>query len=535
MSRPFRQLALAALLLLALGLRLVGLNEHPVDADEAMHLHPRPAQEALTFDLMFNPPLFRVLTAAVAEVERTIPAARLLPAAAGTLSVLLLYLLGARLLGPQPGLLAAFLLAVHPWHIRHSQTIRCFALLTFLVVLFELLGSSRTRLARGSSDLEGSRDASGDVDAPLPEPRRGFPTRDVAEVVVLTLALLTHYLAFPFAAAHAVRTFLTGSRRRAVSAAVATAVVSLGLLPFLIGGTERKLGGGAPYEAGLAFLWSLARASLTPGGLSMAAALLLLVLGARDRSARPLLFAPAVWIGATLSAGLAIPIEVRYCLPALPFLLLLAANGAWRWWNGTAPWSVTAGSASGGTLRPRWARLAGATATVLLVLGVMRPLPAYLAAPRDPGAALALHPDLSHVEVDLRPFLPVLSRSIDAASPIFVAVLGPFHYRLAAEMSGGRYPDEAVLSENEEGSTLTAGNLLLVSADPDSVQLRPSDDARGERHGECLLLREPVFPCAPAPGCVPLRVEEGMELYRCGPESCGSFPCRSDRGEEGGP
>jgi hypothetical protein len=60
---------------------------------------------------------------------------RLLQALFGTLSLLLVYLIGARLGGDRLGLLAAFLVAVVPWHIRQSVIYKADMVLVLAVVL----------------------------------------------------------------------------------------------------------------------------------------------------------------------------------------------------------------------------------------------------------------------------------------------------------------------------------------------------------------------------------------------------------------
>jgi len=519
---PHRRLAVSLLLLLALALRTVGLADQPIHADEAMHLHPRAAVDVLTFDLMFNPPLFRVVTAAACAIERTVTASRVVPVLAGTLSVLLLYLLGLKTVGARPALLASFLLAVHPWHIRHSQTVRCFVLLSFLVLLAAVLADRR----------------------------KGKTGWDTGAAAAGGLAMLTHYLAFAQAAVESVRSLASGRRRAAAAYALPLVAVAGALLPFLLPGTARKVAAGSvAYENGLLFLLSLIRATFTPGGLSLVAAVLLAGLGATVREARPLLLPPITWIAATLAAGLAIPIEIRYSLPALPFLLLLAATGACAWWGSSAPEPSQGGcgdsprhgvrgapgarsapdsQGAAGVGRPRWRRIGAAVATLLLAAGVVRPLPDYYRCPSEPAPALAIHPDLAHVEVDLRPLAAELRQASAAAEPIFVAVRGPFHYRLAAELSLGRYPDNARLAESNDITVFEAGTMRLVTAAPDSPELRPDrpgTPAAGKARGPCLLLREHVFPCTPAEGCVPAVSSSNADLLRCPQDSCARFPC----------
>lgn len=75
--------------------------------------------------------------------------ARLLPALLGTLSVPLIYFIGRALFGGEVGLLAAFLLAVAPWHIYWSQNARFYTLLLLLyngALFFAFLGLEKNRI-----------------------------------------------------------------------------------------------------------------------------------------------------------------------------------------------------------------------------------------------------------------------------------------------------------------------------------------------------------------------------------------------------
>jgi 4-amino-4-deoxy-L-arabinose transferase-like glycosyltransferase len=101
-------------------------------------------------------------------------AVRLFSVMVGTLSIPLLFLVGRRLLGVRPGLLAALTLAVAPFHIYYSQEARMYALVTLLV-----LASTYYCLAileRGESS------------------RRGWSAW-VLYVVVTSLAMYTQYYA----------------------------------------------------------------------------------------------------------------------------------------------------------------------------------------------------------------------------------------------------------------------------------------------------------------------------------------------------
>lgn len=57
----------------------------------------------------------------------------------GVLTVLMVYLIGRRLFGHTPGLVAALITAVSPLHVNHSQEIRMYSLLTALVTMSVLL------------------------------------------------------------------------------------------------------------------------------------------------------------------------------------------------------------------------------------------------------------------------------------------------------------------------------------------------------------------------------------------------------------
>jgi 4-amino-4-deoxy-L-arabinose transferase-like glycosyltransferase len=101
-------------------------------------------------------------------------AVRLFSAVLGTLSVPLLFLVGRRLLGVKPALMAALTLAVAPFHVYYSQEARMYGLVTLLVLastyLFLLL-------------LEPGQD-----------PRFGW-VRWVLYVVVTSLAMYSQYYA----------------------------------------------------------------------------------------------------------------------------------------------------------------------------------------------------------------------------------------------------------------------------------------------------------------------------------------------------
>ncbi len=131
-----RFLALAALTLLALGLRLICLTFQPLWWDEGWSLYfattDVPNMLRLTA-VDIHPPLYYLLLHLwIGLFGSSVVAVRLLSVLIGTATVPLLYLAGRRLLGHNGGLLAAFLLTVSPFHIYYSQEVRMYGLVTLL-------------------------------------------------------------------------------------------------------------------------------------------------------------------------------------------------------------------------------------------------------------------------------------------------------------------------------------------------------------------------------------------------------------------
>jgi 4-amino-4-deoxy-L-arabinose transferase-like glycosyltransferase len=182
-------LLLAAVLLLALGLRLYALDHKALSFDELYSVfvaRHSPAQiTTLVAERDAHPPLFyfmlRGWMALVGDAEVRL---RLLSVLGGLLTVGLTYLLGARLISAPVGLLGAFLLAVSPFHVQASQEARMYPWLAVWVwtaglALFRWVEEGRGRwlLVYGLSAL---------------------------------LALYTHYLAFFVLPGHAL--FLARTR-----------------------------------------------------------------------------------------------------------------------------------------------------------------------------------------------------------------------------------------------------------------------------------------------------------------------------------
>ncbi len=176
--------ALAAVLAVALGLRLHGLTQAPLLTDNADELYfawyglnlilhgdaytwsylpGYPSTTVLhaygtTFPLvhhsMDHPPLFGLiiggwcwLTGARDMLQVTAAQVRALPVAFGTLSVLLAHLLGRRLMGPGPALLVAALLATAPGAVlvgrqAEPESLQALLLLAALLLTMRILDGS---------------------------------------------------------------------------------------------------------------------------------------------------------------------------------------------------------------------------------------------------------------------------------------------------------------------------------------------------------------------------------------------------------
>jgi len=130
------------LLVFALGL---GLRLHQLDADsfwrdeiDTVTVSQLPLvslPEALAEDGTF-PPLLYIVTHFFIRIAGDSESIVRLPAALlGAASILLIYKVGTMLWSGREGLLAAFLLAVNPWHVRYSQEARWYAAAVFLALL----------------------------------------------------------------------------------------------------------------------------------------------------------------------------------------------------------------------------------------------------------------------------------------------------------------------------------------------------------------------------------------------------------------
>jgi hypothetical protein len=462
---------LSGLFLVSLALRLPGLGAYPPSGDEALHLQPLSWADTWNFDLFANPPLFRLLVQALAHVDRSLAVTRLLSACAGALTVPLLYILArfyhSRILAFLPALLLAF----HPWHIRHSQTLRSYTLLTLLLVVS--LGCSLASLQ-----------------APRKKSRKVLSS---IHFIAIVLACATHYLAVLYLAAECLLVFFSGSKRSALIAfgtALLTTVSIAGI--GLLSGISHKLTAGASGSSALIHLFWLdtVRCLFTPGGLSLLCALVLFLFGCILQR-RNFLWIPIVIPLLAISAGgLVIPVEVRYCLPVLPIALLHLAMGfRWSW------------SRFGPTIR--WL---GAIGMTLTVAGLVFPLSACYQAATNQLPAQRLHRDLAHVDYDIRPLLPSLRDQIGDHPTILLIANDHLQHRLIVELNNGHYPEDADIREKDDTFKVETTDLLLV---------RTADCRNPISEYNSMILMSPSVDCPAPANCIQTARHNGASLWSC--------------------
>jgi uncharacterized membrane protein len=141
-----KRLALLAILLLAVATRTHALDGQSIWSDEGLSIYragqsiPGILSNTITLDGLesrdTNPPLYFLLLGLWQRAAgESIFALRYVSVLAAVMSVALLYQLGRRVFGRLTGIVAAFLLALSPFHIWMSQEIRNYTLL----LLFNLL------------------------------------------------------------------------------------------------------------------------------------------------------------------------------------------------------------------------------------------------------------------------------------------------------------------------------------------------------------------------------------------------------------
>jgi uncharacterized membrane protein len=130
------RLALGAIVLLTLVLRLLRLSFQPLWWDEGWSLYFATTDLGSMLRLTavdIHPPLYYLLLHFWAGMLGAGPVAvRMLSVLIGTATVPLLYLVGRRLIGATGGLLAALLLAVSPFAVYYSQEVRMYGVVTLL-------------------------------------------------------------------------------------------------------------------------------------------------------------------------------------------------------------------------------------------------------------------------------------------------------------------------------------------------------------------------------------------------------------------
>lgn len=224
---------LAALLVLAIASRLIGLTEHPIWPDSGFThtMTELPFSSLIMGHLDTHPGLYYVAAkvfSAFGEGEFWL---RLLSVVCGVLSVVGMYLLAHHLSGRFAGLAAAALTASSGLLIYHSQRGRMYTLL-FLLLVMAAYGYVLVlqRLASGGRHGEPARD------------RRDLLIGCVIYIVAAIAALYTHMVAAIFIASLCLTSlpFMVAALRRADHQALlcwigANAILGLAWLPWLFG------------------------------------------------------------------------------------------------------------------------------------------------------------------------------------------------------------------------------------------------------------------------------------------------------------
>ncbi len=129
------RIVLAALLLLAAGLRVMALDK-PLYIDEIVTLtvgaQPLAKMGAVMRQIDASPALYPVLLHGWLQLARSDAWARALSALFGFMAVCVVYLIGRRVFGVRTGLAAAFVAAIAPAHVHYAQYVRSYSLFTLL-------------------------------------------------------------------------------------------------------------------------------------------------------------------------------------------------------------------------------------------------------------------------------------------------------------------------------------------------------------------------------------------------------------------
>ena len=326
----------AGITVLALGVRLAGLDARPVWADEAMSAYwasfPLSTIPGLLLQNESHPPLYYALLHFWLWLPQNDLVLRLPSPIFGALTVPSTFAIGRHLAGARVGVLAAAMLAIQPLAVWHSQEARPYALLTLLVALALWL------VARPG----GLR----------------MPAAIVGYALVTALALYTHYGAALLLTVLAGATLvLRGqpSSRRALAGWLAGNVLAVALFtPWLLalGGVVQEAPGAytdsyVPNPPNARALLSMPfdllvpYAAALPGAIRLGVFGLLALVGAlgtwRVHRTGGLLL--VVWVG--VSVGLVWWVAQRYpvffqakvFLPLMPALVILLAAGLHELWQ----------------------------------------------------------------------------------------------------------------------------------------------------------------------------------------------------------
>ena len=137
--RPYPAYALAGIMMVALGLRLLRLRDWGLWGDESWALYlVTKGLAGLTFETArdMHPPLYHYLVYGwVALFGKSELSVRLLSVLADLATIPLLYRLGTRLFDRRLGLLAALAVALSPFSVHYAQEARMYSWATFLAVL----------------------------------------------------------------------------------------------------------------------------------------------------------------------------------------------------------------------------------------------------------------------------------------------------------------------------------------------------------------------------------------------------------------
>ncbi|MFH1225464.1 MAG: glycosyltransferase family 39 protein [Candidatus Diapherotrites archaeon] len=135
-------LALAAILILALGLRIYGIGDRIEAPDENMTLRAMGDIGNLYSQLAeedFHPPLYYLLISPAYLIMPGLVSIRLVGALLGALTVLAVFFLAREFMDARKSLIAAFLFAIYPYSIVYSQQARCYVLVILLSTLSTLV------------------------------------------------------------------------------------------------------------------------------------------------------------------------------------------------------------------------------------------------------------------------------------------------------------------------------------------------------------------------------------------------------------